>query len=280
LGMSPEVLDDTYHLPGAAAAIGQKGRYISVVESVVNLGTTRLPHHPNYDNHRQPAPDEAPEAASGRKSFDEAGLHRFMAAKKQSIFEIARRHFAQTRSSTPDSRNERMVRNVGSAAFAFLSLVAVVACVGAAIALGQIKSLKSDIAMLHRELQPLRERLGKLEQEEKTKRDPQQQGEAQDNSGIDKNRPAGEIATDQTALNLSTEEIQVIRDYIKPAPSAGAATPAINIGDPIGGATIPLPSPVTEKVPKLAGARFTTRNGAIIISMRNSHRADAVLAPH
>jgi hypothetical protein len=45
LGMSPEVLQDTYghhhpdHLQGAAAAIGQKSRYVSVVESVVDSGT-------------------------------------------------------------------------------------------------------------------------------------------------------------------------------------------------------------------------------------------------
>jgi hypothetical protein len=44
--MSPEVLQDTYrhhhpaYLQGAAAAIGQKGRYVSGVESVVDLGTT------------------------------------------------------------------------------------------------------------------------------------------------------------------------------------------------------------------------------------------------
>jgi integrase len=43
LGMSPEVLQDTYghhhpyYLQAAAAAIGQKGRYVSVVERVVNL---------------------------------------------------------------------------------------------------------------------------------------------------------------------------------------------------------------------------------------------------
>jgi integrase len=43
LGMSPEVLQNTYghhhpdHLIGAAAAIGQKGRFVSVVESVVDL---------------------------------------------------------------------------------------------------------------------------------------------------------------------------------------------------------------------------------------------------
>jgi integrase len=43
LGISPEVLQDTYghhhpdYLQGAAAAIGQKGRYVSVVETVVSL---------------------------------------------------------------------------------------------------------------------------------------------------------------------------------------------------------------------------------------------------
>jgi integrase len=43
LGMSPEVLQDTYghhhpdYLKGAAAAIGQKGRHVSVVETVVDL---------------------------------------------------------------------------------------------------------------------------------------------------------------------------------------------------------------------------------------------------
>ena len=43
LGMSPEVLQDTYghhhpdYLKGAAAAIGQKGRHVSVVEPVVDL---------------------------------------------------------------------------------------------------------------------------------------------------------------------------------------------------------------------------------------------------
>jgi hypothetical protein len=47
LGMSPEVLQETYghhhpdYLRGAAAAIGQKGRYVSVVETVVNLTADR-----------------------------------------------------------------------------------------------------------------------------------------------------------------------------------------------------------------------------------------------
>jgi hypothetical protein len=45
--MSPKVLQGTHghhhpdHLHGAAAAIGQKGRYVSVVETVVNLTEAR-----------------------------------------------------------------------------------------------------------------------------------------------------------------------------------------------------------------------------------------------
>ena len=46
-GMSPEVLQDTYghhhpyYLQPAAAAIGQKGRYVSVAETVVDLTEDR-----------------------------------------------------------------------------------------------------------------------------------------------------------------------------------------------------------------------------------------------
>ncbi|CAN7756931.1 hypothetical protein LJR220_002548 [Bradyrhizobium sp. LjRoot220] len=175
---------------------------------------------------------------------------------------------------------EHHLVGTGGAAFAILTLVVVVAGVGAAIAVGQIRSLKSDVAMLHRELLPLRERLAKLEQAEKTRRDSGQQVTAQDEASSEKNKAGGETRADQAALNLSREEVQLIREYIKSAPSSGPAAPAINVGDPLSGVTIPLPSPITEKVPRLSGARFTTRNGAIIISMKNSRRADAVLAPN
>ena len=204
-------------------------------------------------------------------------LRAFIAAKRQSILDIWRRYLARKTSAASNGRNERLTRNVGSAAFALLSVVLVIACVVTAIAFGQIQSLKSDIAALRRELLPAKERITRLEQIVKAKRDLEQEEEAQNKSDMEKNKPGGEIRSDQTTLNLSREEIQLIRDYIKPAPSAGIAAPAINVGDPVGGATIPLPSPVTEKIPKLLGARFTTRNGAIIIIKRDSHQADAVL---
>jgi hypothetical protein len=64
------------------------------------------------------------------------------------------------------------------------------------------------------------------------------------------------------------------------ASAAGTPAPAINVGDVLSGGTTPLPSPLMEKIPKLLGARFTTRNGSIVIVRRDSRRADAILPPN
>jgi hypothetical protein len=235
----------------------------------------------------QVAPEETPvflQRAFGskihepsRNSSQLSNFFAFIAATIQTMPAVLRRHFAREASN---QEAQRPAGGTTTAAFAFLSLIAVVTGIGAAIALGQIKSLKSEIAVLHRELLPLRERLGKLEQIENTKRDSNQQEEAQNKPDMEKNRAGGETRAEQAALNLSREEIQLIRDYIKPATSAGSGAAPINVGDPVSGAMIPLPSPITEKLPKLVGASFMTRNGAIIISTKNSRRADAVLAPN
>jgi hypothetical protein len=209
----------------------------------------------------------------GQNSSRLAGLLASIAAKTRPLLKLWRQHF------TPgvSMRTEHPVGRTGGIAFAVLSLAVVVIAIGAAIALGQIKSLKSEIATLHRELLPLRERVGKLEQTEKAKRESDQQEAAPDKSGKEKNKPGEESRADQGGLSLSREEVELIRNYIKPSPLTDIAAPAINVGDPIGTATIPLPSQLMEKIPKLLGARFTTRNGAIIIVKRNSHQADAVL---
>jgi len=251
-------------------------------------------HRSAQDEDRRTFPIEAPDPVSkigafdlaqsansksrerGRKSFGLNSLIAFIAAKQQSIFGMGRRYFAQQTSRASTGRNERSVRGVGGAAFALLSLVAIIACIVAAIAFGQIQSLKSEVAALRRELLPVKERVARIEQTEKEKRDLDQQEEAQNRPGVF----GGKIRSDQTGLNLSREEIQLIKDYVKPAPSAGAAAPAVNVGDPVEGAMIPLPSPLTDKVPKLVGGKFTIRNGAIIIVKRDSRQADAVLAPN
>ncbi|GIQ74100.1 hypothetical protein [Bradyrhizobium sp. RD5-C2] len=189
---------------------------------------------------------------------------------------LARARRGRSEGEVPDRKTASGVGMTGLAV-ACLSLISVVACVAAAIALGRISSLKSDNAALRRELVPLRDRLARLEQDA-AKREAAQRDEAQDKLEADKK--AADAGSEQAALNLSREEIQIIREYIKAAPSAGADATMINVGDPITGGMIPLPSPLTQKVPRLVGARFATRNGAIIISIRSSRRVDAVLMPN
>ena len=172
---------------------------------------------------------------------------------------------------------ERPARGGPGAVLALISLIAIVAGVGAAIALTQIRSLKSEIAALHRELAPLKERVAQLDQAEKARRQAEQQQEAKDKSVIERSNRIGEA---RAALNLSSEEIQIVKVYIRPAPSTGAPADAIKVGDIVDGATIPLPSPLTDKIPKLLGARFAIRNGAIIIVRKDSRQADAVLIPN
>jgi hypothetical protein len=196
------------------------------------------------------------------------------ATKTRSMLALWRNHFARGESTS----TEPVIGRAGGVAFAFLSLLVLVSCVGAAIALRQMASLKSEIATLHRDLLPLRERVGKLEQTEKAKRESDQQEAAPNKSGTAANKPGEDNRTDQGGLSLSREEVELIRSYIKPAPSADIAAPAINVGDAFSGATIPLPSQLAEKIPRLLGARFTTRGGTIIIVKKDSRRADAVLA--
>jgi hypothetical protein len=169
--------------------------------------------------------------------------------------------------------------NARGGLFALLALFLMVICAGAVIALAQIKSLKSEIAGLQRELLPLKERLARAESDERAKRDSDQQKEALARAGAGKSRASADNRVEQAPLSLSREEIQLIRDYIKPAPFSGPAAAPINVGDAVSGETIPLPSPLTDKIPKLLGARFTIRNGTIVIVRRDSRHADMVLGP-
>ena len=156
---------------------------------------------------------------------------------------------------------------------ALLSLLAIVSCAGAVAAVMQVRSLKTELTALQRELLPLKERVAKLGQIEKSK-------EAADQVSGQNNQPTRENRAEEAALLLSREEIQLVRDYIKPAPLVDSSTAPISVGDPITGPTVPFPSPLTEKISKLIGARFAIRNGAIIILKKDSRRADAVLGPN
>jgi len=153
----------------------------------------------------------------------------------------------------------------------------IIICAGTYIAVAQIKSLKSEISGLEKELAPLKRQVAISEQQEKARKDQKNPSATAPANG---SRPAAEVRPASAALALSPDEIRLIREYIKPSPVAGAAAQPISIGDPVTTGTIPLPSPLTDKIPKLLGARFTIRNGSIIIVKRESHRADAVLGPN
>jgi len=200
-----------------------------------------------------------------------------ISVKLQQARTIWRRHLEQD--AVNIRTGPRQTGNASGAAIALLTLLVIVICAGAVIALTQIRSLKSEVATLQRELSPLRERAARADLLEKAKQNAEQQKEMQDRPGADANRSAPLPRIEQAALDLTPEETRLIRDFIKPAPASATPAPAINVGDTVGIATIPLPSQLMEKIPKLLGARFTTRNGSIIILRRDSRQADFVLPP-
>lgn len=167
----------------------------------------------------------------------------------------------------------RRTAGIGGGTFAFLSLLVVTTCAGAVVAVTHIKTLKTEIVSLQREMIPLKERLARFEQAEKAR-------EAEIKAAAERSKALAQNLAQQAPPLFSREEVQLIREYIKPAPFAGPAAPAVNVGDPVMGGTIPLPSSLTEKIPQLVGGRFTIRSGAIIIVRRDSRQADAVLPPH
>ena len=225
-----------------------------------------------------PLPGFRPTLQDSDRKPRRAGLFAALTAKTRSVAGIWRGHVERDTSSLAPART---AGPMGAATLAFLSFVTLIACAVAVIALVQTKALKTEVAALDRELGPLRERLTKLERAEKTRLATEQQEVSQNTPAADRGKPGIEPRTDQTALNLSRDEIQLVREYIKPAPgAAGPPAPAINVGDPVSWGTIPLPSSLTEKVPKLLGGRFATRNGSIIIVKRDSQKADAVLGPN
>lgn len=168
---------------------------------------------------------------------------------------------------------EGSMGNIERWLLALLSVLVIVSCVSVATVFTQVTSLKAEIATLQREIIALKLHAARLDQIASA-------NEARDKASREAAKPLAENRPDQAGLILSREELQLIRDYIKPAPVVGSPTEPIKVGDPVTGETIPFPSPITEKVHKLLGARFTIRNGVIVITRNGSHRADVVIGPN
>lgn len=190
-------------------------------------------------------------------------LFKALAASLERARSFWRRHWKHTTAA-------RRSTGISGLAFALLTLLIVTICAGALVALTHIKNLKTEITSLKRELLPLRERLTKYDQAEKAKK-------IEITAAAEKSKALTHSRVEQAPLTFSSEEVQLIKEYIKPAPFAGPAAPTLSVGDPVTSGTIPFPSPLTDKVPKLLGARFAIRNGAIIIVRKDSRQADAVL---
>jgi hypothetical protein len=163
------------------------------------------------------------------------------------------------------------VANRGSQALIVaIAMLALFGIVASSFLLSQVVSFRSENKLLQQEVSKLRENLGRLEQMVRTEKELHQKNP--EKTADLQNRTA-----QQSVIELSKDEIQYIREYIKPAPRGAVAGSIINVGELFDGATIPLPAPLTEKIPKLLGARFAIRNGAIVILKRGSNRVNAVL---
>ena len=189
---------------------------------------------------------------------------------------ILRGHLAEGSSNI---KTDRGPVGISGAVVAALTLVALLIGAGLFMGISQIKSLKLEVSALERQLAPLKKQAANASQSEK-RGDAEQKNQPPIPSSAETGKTPSENRPTPTGLVLSPDETRLIREYIKPAPFAGSAAPPINVGDPITMATIPLPSPVTDKIPKLLGGKFTIRTGAIVIVKRDSRQADAVLAPN
>jgi hypothetical protein len=115
-------------------------------------------------------------------------------------------------------------------------------CAGAVVALTQIKSLKTEIVSLQRELLPLRERLARFDRAEKAK-------EAEIKAAAEKAKALAQNLSQQAPLTFSREEVQLIREYIKPAPFAAKQHPLLVSAIPSPGARFPSPRRLPRKCP-------------------------------
>jgi hypothetical protein len=212
-------------------------------------------------------------SSSARTSSRTSSRSSLIASKLKRFGGILRGHIEQ---GTPTVRTSARGSGIGGIVLSVLAPLVLVICAGTVIAITQIKSLKSEITTLERQLVPLKKLVAEAEQPKNN----MDQKPSPSLAAADKGKPNAELRPSPPSLTLSPDEMRLIREYIKPAPFTGPAAPPINVGDSVTIGTIPLPSPLMEKVPKLHGARFTIRNGAIIILKRDSRQADAVVGPN
>ena len=132
--------------------------------------------------------------------------------------------------------------------------------------LAQLATGKNELAKLRAELAATKERVSRLEKHI-----------AQTSSSAGDRSMVGPVPVQSATipLSLTQEEASLVRNFIKLPPAA------IGIGDLVPEARLmPLPEVISEKVPKLRGARFTTDRNQAIVIVGNKNRAEAIIGPN
>jgi hypothetical protein len=169
--------------------------------------------------------------------------------------------------------------SMAEALLAGATLVAIVSGGLALKALSDVRALRLDVTATHDDLAAARARVAGLEQQlEAAMQKQEQQLVATRQLRDDK---AAEKPGERPQLRLTQEETQLVRTYIKAPPASNVAATIAVGSDLTKAALLPLPPQITGKVSRLVGGRFTIdRNGAIVIVLRGSRVADAVIAPN
>jgi hypothetical protein len=208
------------------------------------------------------------------------------AAKVTTMIEMSDSARLPASSVEADQHIKQWAGPVGAVLAAVFGLTSVVAAVLAAMAFSQLKAVRADAGMAREELMLAQEQATRLERRlDRTVQDFDQRlakFSEQTQSNTAQNNTAKEAPAERPSFQLTQEEIQLIRSYIKASPVTSEAAGTISVGEELRDATLlPLPSQIATKSQRLAGGRFKIdRNGAIVISLRKSRQADAVIQPN
>lgn len=172
-----------------------------------------------------------------------------------------------------------VMRIVAGAVLAAAAVVSVTAGAFALSARGELKSLRLEVAAARDEAAIAGRRTASLEQHLEAVAQKFEQLAASRQVPAE---PVAEARSERPAFRLTPEEKQLVRSYIKASPAATDAAATISVGGDLHHMPLlPLPAQIVGQAPRLGGGRFTIdRNGAIVISLRNSQVADAVIQPN
>ncbi len=175
----------------------------------------------------------------------------------------------------------RAIRVAAGIVVAAAAVVSVAAGALALTARGELKSLRLEVAAARDDAAMAKQHTARLEQQ----LDLVAQKLEEQLAAASRQPPAEPVAdarSERPAFRLTPEEKQLVRSYIKASPAASDAVATISVGGDLHHMPLlPLPAQIVGHAPRLGGGRFTVdRNGAIVISLRNSQVADAVIQPN